>query len=127
MRSPALASAFVALAGCAGSACAAGPLAHPASAPAQAAALPVFAMEQSHPVVAEAMGPMKSYACLSEDQASTIDKALNGLRSRAAAKGADALVDYHYTIRAGSPRAPQCQHFVEAEAVAVVLDRGSRG
>lgn len=122
MRFPALTSIFFALASCAASACAAAPLAHPA------ALLPVFAMEESHPAVAEPMGSMKSYACLGGDsQASIVGKALEELRSRAAAKGADALIDYHYTVRAGSPRAPQCQHYVEAEAMAVVLERGSHG
>ena len=127
MKSPRLIPIFVALAGCAASACASAPSLRQAAAHPEAAALPIFAMEQSHPAVAEAMGPVKSDVCLATDQASTLDKALDGLRGRAAAKGADALIDYHYTIRAGSPRAAQCQHYVEAEAMAVMLDHASRG
>lgn len=92
----------------------------------RAAVMPVFAMEQTHPAVAEAMGAVKTYVCLwSKNEASISQEAMNRLRSDAEGKGATALVDYRYRFLAGAPRASQCQHFVEAEAVAVVLETGA--
>ena len=120
MKRPVLTFAVAALAVLGVSACASAPLTR------EAAAMPVFTMQQSHPAVIEAMGPLKTYVCLwSNNQASIVDDALNTLRSRAAAKGADALVDYRYKFLAAGPRAQQCQHSVEAEAVAVVLGNGT--
>ena len=117
-----LTAIVVALAASAACACASAPLSS------QAAALPVFAMEQAHPAVTKAMGPMKTYACLGQaDETQIIDGALNTLRNRAAAKGADALVDYRYTVMTVNRRVPDCHRYVEAEAVAVMLATSSRG
>jgi hypothetical protein len=85
-------------------------------------AMPVFKAAQVHPAVIRALGPVKAYVCLwSKNQASYADEALSSLRSRADAKGATALVDYRIEVLARPPRAQQCQHYAQAQAVAVVL------
>ncbi len=120
MKPPVLTFAAAALAALCVGACASAPLTR------LAAAMPVFTIQQSHPAVIEAMGSLKTYVCLSSsNQASIVDDALNTLRSRAAAKGADALVDYRYRFLTAGPRAQQCRRSVEAEAVAVVLGNGT--
>lgn len=113
---------MVALTASAACACASAPLSR------QAAALPVFTMEQGHPAVAKAMASMKTYACLGQaDETKVIDGALNTLRNRAAAKGADALVDYRYIVISANRRVPDCRRYVQAEAMAVMLAAGRRG
>lgn len=107
-----------ALGGFAGSGCAHAPLA------AQAAALPVYAAEQAHPVVAQALGPVKTELCLwPTNEASIVNDALNHLRARAEAKGATALVDYRYSYRINSPLQRRCRRYIQAEAAAVVLGK----
>ncbi len=92
----------------------------------RAATMPVFAMEQAHPAVAEAMGPVKTYFCPgSNTEASIAQEAMNTLRSHAEGMGAAALVDYRYRVLPTLARASQCQRFVEAEAVAVVFGNGA--
>lgn len=95
--------------------------------PKHAAAMPVFALEQTHPAVAKALGPVKTSLCLwSQNEGSSLNDAVNTLRGSADAKGATALIDYRYQVLDNSlpraqPRAQQCRQYVRAEAVAVVL------
>lgn len=89
---------------------------------AHAAALPVYAAEQPHPAVTKALGPVKTDICLwSENETSIVNDALNDLRADADAKGATALVDYHYAFKANSPRVQQCRRYIEAQATAVII------
>jgi hypothetical protein len=89
----------------------------------RAAGMPVFSAGEASPAVAEVMGAVKTDVCLSPVTGAALDgEARNDLRRRAEAKGADALVGYHYRVLAGSPRAVQCQRIVEAEAEAVMLN-----
>ena len=92
----------------------------------QAAAMPVFKSQQAHPAVTRVVGPVRAYVCLwSKNEATIVDDALNSLRSRADAKGANALVDYRYTYITKTPRQQVCQHQVRADANAVVLQGGA--
>ena len=91
----------------------------------RAASMPVFATEQSHPAVVQAMGPVKTDVCeWSQNRTSIVDDALNNLRNNADAKGATALINYRYEFKTNSPRVQQCRRYIEAEAVAVVLGNG---
>lgn len=88
----------------------------------QAAALPVYAAAQAHPVVTQALGPVKAELCLwRTNETSIVNDALNDLRADAGAKGATALVDYRYSYKVNSPLQRRCPHYIEAEAAAVVL------
>ena len=88
----------------------------------QAAALPVYAAEQAHPAVTQALGPVKAELCLwPTNETSIVNDALNDLRADAGAKGATALVDYRYTYKINSPLQRHCRRYLEAEAAAVVL------
>ncbi len=94
--------------------------------PSGRAAMPVFAMDQAHPGVTDAMGAVKRFVCLGAiDEASATAEALDRLRGDAEAKGATALIDYHRQLLAGAPHAPQCPRIVAVEAVAVVLQPGA--
>jgi hypothetical protein len=86
----------------------------------QTAAMRVFPMDQPHPAVTKAVGPMKTYTCQGSAEA-----AQNTLRAHAAAAGADALVDYQWRVLSAPAHAQQCQRLVEAQAVAVVLTQGA--
>lgn len=93
----------------------------------QAAALPVFTAEQPHPAVIQAMGVVKADLCLwPQNETSAVDEALAALRRRAEAEGATALIDYQFQfqVRASVQRPAQCRRYIEAEAVAVMLDAG---
>ena len=91
-----------------------------------AAALPVYAADQADPPpIARVLGPVKTYVCVrSENEASIGTDALNNLRASADAKGATALIDYHFAYRTNAPRVQQyCPRYIEAEATAVVLGK----
>lgn len=90
---------------------------------AHAAALPIYAADQADPPPVErVLGPVTAAICVRSENAASIGvDALNSLRASADAKGATALVAYHYAYRTNSPRVVTCQHYLEARAVAVVL------
>jgi uncharacterized protein YbjQ (UPF0145 family) len=118
IRNLALAGAALAALGVAG--CASARLSE------QAAAMPVFKSEQTHPAVTRVVGPVTAYVCLwSKNEASIVDDALNSLRGSADAKGANALVDYRYAFITNTPRQQVCQHQVRADAEAVVMQGGA--
>ena len=92
----------------------------------RATAMPAFKADQTHPAVTQTLGPVTAYVCLwSKNEASIVDDALNSLRGRAEAKGANALVDYRYTLMTATPRQQQCRRFVRADATAVILQGGA--
>ena len=90
----------------------------------RAAGMPVFVMQQEHPAVTQALGPLKTYVCLwSKNQSTIVEDAKNSLRDKAEAMGATALVDYQYQIMTASPRAQQCRQYLQANADAVILGK----
>jgi hypothetical protein len=87
-----------------------------------AVAMPVYAAEQAHPAVTQALGPVKAELCLwSDNETSIVNDAVNNLRADADAKGATALVDYRYAYKINSPLQRHCRRYLEAQATAVVL------
>jgi hypothetical protein len=116
IRIPALAS--LALGALCLSACATGQLSQ------HAAALPVYAADQADPPhVTRVLGPVKTYVCVTSDNASSVGTAaLNNLRASADAKGATGLVDYRYAFKTNPARVQQyCRQYLEARATAVVF------